>query len=547
MSIISSFRDRISGRYLVFALALGGALVIVYATRWGPWAYSDSTAYIVAARNLAHGQGLGIPTPGGGFAPTAGHPPLYQLILAFLTFTGADTTDAARWLDVGAYAAGILALGLGMLRFGWPTWLALLGTLTLFLHDILLHIYTGAMTEPLFTTLTLAGVVAITLYLTEQSRIFWAELGMAALGLAFVTRYSGLASIGAAAAALLLLSPGNLRRRSLRVASLTSLACIPIVIWMARLAIDPAANAQKFSWSMGTLTESLQALRLGVVQVAWSWLPFVGHLPELHYRVQLLTIGIVALVLCAPGIAYLARKGSTLAATGDRAIRSSLALAILAILSGIGQIVVFGIAIAFSNVKPDLSPRTLSPLLIFGLILFSADLGLLAKVGPRPRMTTGFGALVLCLITLSTLPQSVGFVEQMHQGGQGYTSRKWRQSELLGEVNKLPPSLDLVSNDPVAILFWTGRAAHPLPLLEDPVGRIDRISPFGSSPSDALESQFRQGKVALILFDSLSNQLASFIGSAASAAVDRYTNGLVKYVSSSDGAIYFWSGSEPQR
>ncbi|MGD8604079.1 MAG: hypothetical protein PVF49_05840, partial [Anaerolineales bacterium] len=37
---------------------LAGAVIIMYITRWGPWAHSDSVSYVEAARNLATGGPL---------------------------------------------------------------------------------------------------------------------------------------------------------------------------------------------------------------------------------------------------------------------------------------------------------------------------------------------------------------------------------------------------------------------------------------------------------------------------------------------------------
>jgi hypothetical protein len=44
---------------VIALLSLIGSVAIAFSTRWVPWAYSDSTAYIASARTLLEGDGLG--------------------------------------------------------------------------------------------------------------------------------------------------------------------------------------------------------------------------------------------------------------------------------------------------------------------------------------------------------------------------------------------------------------------------------------------------------------------------------------------------------
>lgn len=87
-----------------FLAGLAG-LAVLHATRWGPWAMSDATEYIISARNLLEGHGLGLFAASGRFMPLSLHPPLYPLVLAALGVTGLDLVLIARWLDAFLFGA----------------------------------------------------------------------------------------------------------------------------------------------------------------------------------------------------------------------------------------------------------------------------------------------------------------------------------------------------------------------------------------------------------------------------------------------------------
>jgi len=515
-------------------------------TVWGPWAYSDSTVYIVSARNLAQGQGLGVQMPGGGFAPSSGHPPLYQTILAAATIVGMNTLEAARWLDIVLYAAGILFLGLGLLRLGWPRWIVLVGIAAFFIHPLVLDIYSGAMTEPLFTTLTLGWILSLTLALTESRAQTWYAAATACLGLALLTRYPGMAQLGAAAVGLVLFGREDWKHRFLRATYLSLAAALPALIWLGLLAINPAVDSPRsMAWDLAGLSKNLQVLRVGIVDVIWSWLPFTRYLPEVHYRVHLAAVVATGLILAAPTLGFIVKNGLTTVARGDQATRSAIVFATLAGLAALGHLAVFSIAFVLSRAKPDFSTRVLSPLFIFGFLWLLADISLLARTWPTRRLIPILGTAAIVLFSANSFPKALEKVEQMHQSGGGYSGRVWRQSELLEAVAALPPKIDLASNEPALILLWTGRAAHPLDLLLDPPSDPTQIQPFGLSLDDSSGQAFREGKLVLVLFNTFPNELQAYYGDKAEPAVEGYVSGLATYFSGRDGTIYVWPRTTP--
>src|SRR3990170_8980315 len=89
---------------------------VLYGTSSGPWAYSDSAAYLVSARNLVNGRGLGYPAPSGEFIPLSLHPPLFSFLLAALDLAGIDDIDGARFLHAAFFGLLVLLVGITVRR-----------------------------------------------------------------------------------------------------------------------------------------------------------------------------------------------------------------------------------------------------------------------------------------------------------------------------------------------------------------------------------------------------------------------------------------------
>ena len=109
-------------------LTVAGMLLIVYGTRWGPWAFSDAVGYMVNARNLATGKGLGLYRPSGQFVPLVSHPPLYPLVLIALSGPQLDLVGAARLFDVLSFGILIFASGWLFYRLTGSAWQACTST-----------------------------------------------------------------------------------------------------------------------------------------------------------------------------------------------------------------------------------------------------------------------------------------------------------------------------------------------------------------------------------------------------------------------------------
>jgi len=98
-----------------FAVLAG--FIMIYDMEWGPWAFSDSAAYISAARNLVAGNGLTIPTPDGSLTPLRLHQPLYPLVMSFFLLFDIHPFTTTTVLNLASFSLSILLLGSGSYYF----------------------------------------------------------------------------------------------------------------------------------------------------------------------------------------------------------------------------------------------------------------------------------------------------------------------------------------------------------------------------------------------------------------------------------------------
>src|SRR5512142_2341988 len=198
---------RVSPRFVSFVLlgvlaAIGVALVL-RATPEGMGLSDDSIAYIAGARSMLAGNGYReawLATD----QPVTHFPPAFPAALTILGWFGLDPLRGARFLNALLFGLNIALAGiLGWRMTRWlPAGIAL-GALAL-LNDSLLRVHAVTMSEPLFIFLSLLAFWSFDLYMERDEHWLWL-LGCGAWsGLAYLTRYAGLALVATFLVALVI-------------------------------------------------------------------------------------------------------------------------------------------------------------------------------------------------------------------------------------------------------------------------------------------------------------------------------------------------------
>lgn len=507
-----------------------------YATQWGPWAYSDATGYMMAASNLVHGHGIATELPAGGYSPLVSHPPLYVISLAALISAGLDPIGAARVLDVALFAAFLIACGLLALRISRSLWFAL-ATAGLFLtHPQLVLFFVSAMSDSLFLLLGTLGLLLLTVHLTKDSRA--ALFGSAALaGLAFLTRYPGVAYV-ATGGFLLMARRTRLWTRLTETAAYVAMGTAPTGYFLLRATSLAGAEAPRQLLIASSLHLRVAEFGSKLFGAIWTWKPVPPAALMPDWVLRFASAGLARTLLLLLGgaggtaILWLAFTAVKSDAKFKSRTPERLLVWVFGSFSAI-YLLFFLSAFTLTYPVPDINSRTILPLLPALVLIGLAVARVTVTHWRAVRVTTPITLLLLAGALTGYAIITADTVLGMHRTGLGYTSRAWRESELIARIGALPRDTPIVSNEPSPITLLTGRVPYLLPVdvLESP------DATFGTGDT-AAETAFRQHAGVLVLFESIDQELGELHGDQAGARGELLTRGLDLVLQAPDGAIY---------
>jgi len=522
----------------IFLISLVGFLVIIYATRWGPWVFSDSTEYIVSAKNLLAGHGLGLYGPSGAFHPLSLHPPFYSLLLSFFGLFGADLLVTARWLDAILFGLTILLVGVSLYMITKSSWLSIGGSFLLLSMPGLVEIYSGAMSEPLFIFTGLVGIFLILCFIKNERYILLISAALFS-GLSLLTRYAGFAFIITGIFALLVFNQKPWKKRITHSLIYGTISILPIIgwrIWLKVLSI----SSQQFRIGVNPM-ELFTRFRLSVMEIIWSWLPFTSVLPQYSYNLArnlLLILLILMLILFALAAMMRHKNNQKLFDSNN-----GLMFAVLMFVFILAYLLILAFSYIFTHPTPDLVARTLLPAHIAILLCFFSLLLFFIRAWSSIKPLILIPIILIIGVSISYVHDSVDIISNYHQSGFGYTSRSWRESETLHTIEKLPSDIPLISNESAAVLFYTGRPTYDISELINNAPQI-LTNRFGDDLTDPVQNEFRNNGAALVLFNTYNWQFYQLYGDQTAERMQNLTKGLYLYSQLKDGAIYMYNPPE---
>lgn len=537
---------------LLFLAALIGMALVFYATGSGPGVGGDATIYLTAARNFASGHGLGWTEADGSFRILPYTPPFYPLALSGLALFVKDLVSGARWFNILLFGATVFLSGWFFYRFTGRAWLAaLLGGL-LAASPALLGVQVWAMSESLFLFLGFAGLLVLLEYF-ECPRALTLIGASILCGLAFLTRYIGVAFVATGGLALLLLGKGADRRvrlslkwPAMREALLFGIvAVVPMLIW---LVVDFAATGTVGSRSgqpAAAYWQRFLAIGPALENIYLFWfLPdsIVARLPGLLR--PLMWLG--PLVMLAALVVILIRRDRAVVRAGDvsPASAAGVRLAVLFGLFILVFLVVLAVVQVFTYPPITLASRMLSPVHLAVLVLVLSMLHLvLALLVPRARMAA---LLVIAVVYLGCLGlfgtyalRSAQISRAYRHTGIGYMSPDWQELKMLPLLRELDPNIPIISNETTAIMFFLNRPAYPIKeIYQDQPQAAFTMYGSGDDPGQAA---FREQGGALVLFNITLRDDFAMYGDKVDARIKALTNGLVPVYQSEEGGIYFYA------
>ena len=523
---------------LLAFLALLGIASMAYATTRGPGIGGDATVYLTSARNLLAGRGLGLIEADGSFRLLPYTPPLYPLLLAFFGLPGFDLVQVARWLSVLLFGATIFLVGAGFFHFTRSSVLSLIAAASLLLSPILARVYAWAMSEPLFLFTGFLGLFLSLEYARSPRRslLIWAAV---CCGLSFLARYLGAAFLVSAALIVLLYSPRPWKKRLAGAFSLGIVGFIPMGVWLVIDLFATRTVASRSLESGATLATRLCAAGSPLLDVFLNWLvpdswieapPYPRVLNQVIWILALL--GLILLVCLVLWRLSAASRRARDERWGWILLARGLALVIVVFL-----LVTLGVYV--TTYPPiTLDNRMLAPVHV-ATLLFALCLGGLLVSIEKGRRWLALVAGLACLVFLGSYAyRTPRIVQQTHEAGLGFLMDAYQKSETVQALRALPQDQAIVSNELTQVLFFTARSAYPLQ--EVTAGQPQDLgSVYGSDASDPSQRAFRSG-AALVIFDTIQQQLSDLYGAQSSTRLQALTQGLYEAFHGSDGAIYYY-------
>ncbi|MBI4672502.1 MAG: glycosyltransferase family 39 protein [Chloroflexi bacterium] len=455
-------------------MALAGFVLVWVATqKYGIGLGSDAVGYVHIAREILAGRGV---SPGYTLQP-----PLYPLTLAlFGAITFSDPLDAAVLAHALMLASVIFIAGVLFLRhLAHSPFLALAGTLGVLFSLALLNVTLTAFSELEFILLTLVALLSIERY-GESTRARWPGVAIVATAGACLTRYIGVALVGAGALALVWLLRAQPKRARLTASVFAFLSALPLGLWALR---NWSVTGEPFGPRAASRVGLFENIRLAVETFAGWFAP--DALTWLVWG--------VLFVASALGIAqYITHKKT-------RDGKTTLSLAPYALFVAL-YVLLLALSATTTGIN-RIGTRLLSPIYVpawlIVLVIFDRILDLL-----RPRWSArivnaaALGIVALALVYPSSR-SAVVVARAVEQGAGGFNTTRWRTSETLQYVKQHRAEMTrlLYTNGPDVLYILGNVDAQSIP------PKFQYASNERAIDANALRGTFPGEPVLLIWFD----------------------------------------------
>jgi 4-amino-4-deoxy-L-arabinose transferase-like glycosyltransferase len=405
---------------------------------------------------------------------------------------------------------------------------------------ILLPVYSWAMAEPLTIALGFSGLCLCLWYLKTRTigKNKWIVAAGLLLGLAFMTRYSAAAFLAAGILMNLIWLDEKFKRR-IQFAFILGLAgVIPVAAWVfvqiGQTATVSSRSILTFSQMIERFSHFWPQLNNAIV----VWLVPASFLDVAPYSLWInQALPLAGLIGLASLCVFLNPKNP------QTVVRYLVQM--LWLFSGLYFLVIL---LVYLTTYPPITidNRMLSPMHIAMVWLT----GLVFAEGiHRTRKTIRVIIIALALVFVGWYGlRTWRIVQQNAVTGLGYNAITWKASPLISRLRLLDDKKGIVTNEPMAVLYLTGRISQPLAEIyfDEPVMTFARYGD-GQPDLDPVEADFQKGKSLLVIFNTLASQLQPIYGEEAQNRANSLLNNLDIVLSTEDGAIleYPASGQPP--
>ncbi len=505
--------------FFITLATLLGAYFAFQATHWSPWAFSDSAAYLSAARNFSAGRGLVIINSNGSTTPVTEFAPFYPVLLSLAERFSGDFIQSARWIDIISFTLTIFLIGFFTYSATENHFAAGFASVFMALSPLMLDAFSGLMSEPFFIFLMVLYAFLLWAYLTKPDRLKFILLLVVTLLLP-LTRYAGIIFPVIAGFLLVVFGKKDFLRNFIKGLSFSFLSLLPISLWFLNLYINlDKVGGKHFKLDL-SIFHSLSQSLISEFLVVRKWFPYYGIYPSgtvnLFITIFFSSLIIFGIVL---GVISSFRENDSENHTHIFFITSLILL--------IAYLLFIAFSQAITQPQIDIINRTLSPAVPLFLLVAASIFSLKS----RGKNSVVWQIPLLLLVISSARYEflvTTSKVEDYFQNGFGFNSREVQESGFLTELKGLDVNKPMISNEAAFVLFHTNRFPINISLFHD--------RPYGGDAAYG-EKTFRERNSPLII------HLPDFYntyGVDAARLLSTITEGLITYYSGPIGAIYYY-------
>ena len=282
---------------------LSAALILAGGANYGVGVSTDSLAFASAAQDVASGDSPVLPNS----------PPLFPTTLFLADLLGFDPLGAAAYINAAAFGMTIFLSTLWLWRKTQSPFIVAWTGAALAVAPPLIHVTPWAISEPLFILLTLSALLTLDAFLESRRR---SHLLLAAIfaALAFLTRYPGVAMVGAGVFFLSIQRNVGFSQRIKEAAVYATIALTPVCAWLLRNYLETGRFTGHASYRpLYSLSQNIEsaAAEFWTMLFAWSDLSYaVGRRISAYADNVLIPALIAVAILAAVGLLAVAARRS---------------------------------------------------------------------------------------------------------------------------------------------------------------------------------------------------------------------------------------------
>ena len=515
--------------FLLVASLIGG-LVILYATQNGPWGYSDSVAYLVSARNLVKGVGLGYSYPNGEFRPLTFYPPLYSLLIAFGSLFIKDVIFTALGLGILLYTFTLFGIGLILHRFNRYAVFTILGFVIFATYPPLLILFSSVMSEPLYICAMTFAVYALLNYF-DTGKPTWFITSAIFAGCVSLTRYIGLSVLIAMPICVFLFDRGSYKTRFIKTIQYGASSGILFLLWLAWTYFNPVNQSvagRGFGLSWDVIYINLKFFYDAYISTLWQPLPLPESIARLPVAWKYITTGLIFLSLY-----YFAFRSYRHAPSNNDGFRISIIFGALAA----SYSLILLAATLFTSPAPVFNDRMFLPIFTSLVLSFvGACSEILIRAQPKTQQASFIVLALLflfCVYNFTT--QDITAIADLHRGDTN-TGNRWREDQIMQTLRSLPDNTPIISTTPDVVLLWADRPAYDLNEHLSP-SLLESTSLYGADATDPSQTAFQQGGI-LVVFNNYQAVIKGKYGNVGKERFKTMFDGLTIYGTFDKGTLY---------